>query len=167
MEQLLDIQAVDRTSTMVKMVFDSWNSLLKDFNGVLDSVTDDQLQKQIAPNKNRGVYILGHMVAVHDDMLPILGFGEKLFPEINAIFKSPDDPASNIPSAQVLRTYWKNINDVLAQNSEMLQPDEWMQKHNSVSAEDFAKQPHRNKLNVMITRTCHLSYHLGQMKWFQ
>ncbi len=167
MEQVLDGKAVDCTSTMVKMVFDSWNTLLKNFNEALDTATDEQLQKQIAPNKNRGIYLLGHMVVVHDDMLPILGFGEIQYPEINELFKAPDDLDSKLPSAQVLREYWKNISEVLDRNFATLTPEQWMQKHNSVSAEDFAKQPHRNKLNVMITRVCHLSYHLGQMKWVQ
>lgn len=167
MEQLLETRAPDTASTIVKMVFDSWNSLLRDFDAVLGSVTDDQLQAQIAPNKNRGIYLLGHMVVVHDDMLPILGFGQIMYPEINEVFKAPDNAESKIPSAQTLRTYWRNINQVIAENAAQLTPEQWMQRHNSVSAEDFARQPHRNKLNVMITRTCHLSYHLGQMKWVQ
>ena len=44
-----------------------------------------------------------------------------------------------------------------------MQPEDWFQKHSSVSAEDFAKEPHRNKLNIMITRATHLAYHTGQM----
>jgi hypothetical protein len=167
MDTMNETVAIDTTPLMVKMVFDSWNALLKDFNNALESVTDEQLAKPIAPNKNRGIYVLGHMVAVHDDMLPLLGFGEKMYPKVNAIFKSSDKEATDIPSAAELRTYWKNVNDRLAASMSSMQPEEWMHRHNSVSAEDFATQPHRNKLNVMITRTCHLSYHLGQMKWVQ
>jgi len=33
----------------------------------------------------------------------------------------------------------------------------------AVSDEDFSKEPHRNKLNVIINRTNHMSYHLGQL----
>ena len=29
--------------------------------------------------------------------------------------------------------------------------------------EDFIKEPHRNKLNIILTRTTHLSYHTGQL----
>ena len=32
-----------------------------------------------------------------------------------------------------------------------------------VSDEDFAREPHRNKLNVLISQTNHLSYHPGQL----
>ncbi|MBP9922963.1 MAG: DinB family protein, partial [Bacteroidia bacterium] len=58
---------------------------------------------------------------------------------------------------------WKKQNEVLNKKFESLTPKEWFEKHNSISAEDFAKEPHRNKLNVMITRISHLSYHSGQI----
>jgi hypothetical protein len=41
--------------------------------------------------------------------------------------------------------------------------DEWFTRHNNVSAADFANEPHRNKLNIIINRTNHTSYHLGQL----
>ncbi len=33
----------------------------------------------------------------------------------------------------------------------------------AVTAEDFAREPHRNKLNIVLNRTGHVSYHLGQL----
>jgi hypothetical protein len=39
----------------------------------------------------------------------------------------------------------------------------WFERHTSVSEEDFLKEPHRNKLNVLLNRTNHQSYHFGQM----
>jgi hypothetical protein len=48
-----------------------------------------------------------------------------------------------------------------------MQASAWFAKHNAVSAEDFAKEPHRNKLNVLITRTIHQGYHLGQMNYLK
>ena len=149
---------------MVKMILDRWYTLIKNCDTVLDSVTDEQLEKEIVPNKNRGIYLLGHLIAVHDDIMPILGFGDKLYPELHEPFiKSPDRSTSEIPSAKELRSFWKKQNEVLAQKIDSLQPGEWFAKHNSVSAEDFVKEPHRNKLNVLLTRTTHLSYHLGQL----
>jgi len=38
-----------------------------------------------------------------------------------------------------------------------------LHKHTSVSEEDFAKEPHRNRLNVLTTRTTHLASHYGQL----
>jgi len=149
---------------MVKMVLDRWYSLIKNCDSVLDSVTDEQLEKEIVPNKNRGIYLLGHLIAVHDDLMPLLNFGDKLYPELHEPFiKSPDRSISEIPSAKELRAFWKKQNEILTQKIDSLQPGDWFLKHNSVSAEDFIKEPHRNKLNVLLTRTTHLSYHLGQL----
>jgi hypothetical protein len=167
MEAILESNAVDHSATMVKMVLDSWNKLLKEFDAALDAVTDEQLEHPIAPNKNRGIYILGHMVVVHDEIQQVLGFGELSYLEINKMFNDPDNVNTAMPSAQTLRGYWKNINEVLAKRFAELTPQEWFEKHTLVSAEDFATQPHRNKLNVMITRTCHVAHHLGQIKWVQ
>jgi hypothetical protein len=41
--------------------------------------------------------------------------------------------------------------------------EQWLEKHTSVSDEDFAKEPHRNKLSVLISRTNHLANHIGQL----
>ena len=149
---------------MVKMVLDRWYSLIKTCDTVLASITDEQLQKEIAPNKNRGIYLLGHLIAVHDEMMSILGLGDKLYPELYEPFlTSPDRSVSEIPSAKELRTSWSKQNEFITQKFNSLQPGEWFLKHNSVSAEDFIKEPHRNRLNVLLTRTTHLSYHVGQL----
>ncbi|HEV8270306.1 MAG TPA: DinB family protein [Chitinophagaceae bacterium] len=155
---------MEANQIMVKMVLDRWYTLIKTCDTTLDSITDEQLQKEIVPNKNRGIYLLGHLIAVHDEMISILGLGDKLYPELyDPFLKSPDKSVSEIPSAKELRTFWNKQNDVVAQKFNSLQAGEWFLKHNSVSAEDFIKEPHRNRLNVLLTRTTHLSYHVGQL----
>ncbi|MFM6924670.1 MAG: hypothetical protein ACKOU7_04155 [Ferruginibacter sp.] len=57
---------MNTTETTLKMVFDRWYALVKNFDDTLHTLTDEQLQQEIAPGKNRGIYLLGHMVAVHD-----------------------------------------------------------------------------------------------------
>jgi hypothetical protein len=149
--------------TMVKMILDRWYALIKNFDTALNALSDEELQKEIAPGRNRGIYLLGHLIAVHDDMLVLLDMGHKLYPELNEAFiKSPDKAVDTIPSASVLRTYWTKQNETLSEKFERLQPGDWFQKHTAVSEEDFIKEPHRNKLNIIITRTSHLAYHLGQ-----
>lgn len=148
---------------MVKMILDRWHASLKQFETALSSLTDEQLEHEISPGKNRGIYLLGHLIAVHDDMIAKLGFGNKLYPELeDAFIKSPDKTVADIPSAATLRAKWEEVHTALNRKIDNLQPEEWFQKHTVVSAEDFAKEPHRNKLNIVITRTNHLSYHLGQ-----
>ncbi|MDQ6762656.1 MAG: DinB family protein [Bacteroidota bacterium] len=150
---------------MVKMILDRWHSLMKTFNTNLDSIPDEQLQKEIARGRNRGVYILGHLIAVHEAMLPLLNLGEAEHPELFKTFvTSPDKSVEAIPSASELRALWKSQMESLTPKLASLTADEWFEKHNSVSAEDFEKEPHRNKLNVLLTRTTHLSYHAGQLR---
>ncbi len=152
------------TEIAVKMVLDRWNASIKNCDSLLSSLTDEQLQKEIAPGKNRGIYLLGHLIAVHDDMLILMDMGDKLYPELNEPFiKSPDKTVAQLPSIAELRSFWSKQCDVMRQKTDSLKTDEWFEKHTAVSAEDFAKEPHRNKLNIIITRTSHLQYHSGQL----
>lgn len=155
---------MNSNQTIVKMVFDRWYGSIKNWDTLLNSITDAQLQKEIAAGKNRGIYLLGHLIAVHDDMLLLLNMGNKLYPELHEPFlKSADKAIAQIPSAKELRAHWSMQCEVLRQKMESLKPEEWFEKHTAVPAEDFIKEPHRNKLNIIITRTTHLAYHTGQL----
>ena len=155
---------MDHTAFIIKLVNESWNLQLKRYNNLLDSLSDDTLMKEIAPQKNRGIYILGHLLAVHDAMLPLLNFSEQLYPSYNETFIStPDVKSAHYPSIQELKSKWNEVNETLAMHFNKLSSEEWLLKHNAVSAEDFEKEPHRNRLNVLHSRTNHLSYHYGQM----
>jgi hypothetical protein len=59
------------------------------------------------------------------------------------------------------------VNEALQQNFAAMQPQDWFQKHTAVSDEDFAKEPHRNKMNVLISRTIHQAYHVGQLAFLK
>ncbi len=147
----------------VKMVLDRWFASIKNFEALLNAFSDEQLQREVAPGKNRGIYLLGHLIAVHDDMIRLLGFGDKMYPELQEAFLTkPDKVATEIPSVAALRAMWTSHNDALTKKINGLKPEEWFEGHTAVSAEDFEKEPHRNKLNIMLTRTTHLQYHIGQ-----
>ena len=152
------------TELFVKMTFDRWYGSITNWDKILDSLTDEALQKEIAPGKNRGIYLLGHLIAVHDEMLKLLDMGEKFYPELYEPFiKSPDKATTEIPTTAELRSSWAKQCEVMKQKFDNLKPYEWFEKHTAVSAEDFIKEPHRNKLNIIITRTSHLQYHSGQL----
>lgn len=145
------------------MIIDRWQAQVGLFNHALRVMSDTQLQQEIAPGRNRGIYLLGHLTTINDDMLPLLDLGNKLYPELTEPFlKSPDRAVAEIPSADELRGKWLTLNDTLNNRFDSLQPEEWFQRHMSVSAEDFANEPHRNKLNIIVTRTTHMAYHTGQ-----
>src|SRR6185312_1750827 len=129
----------------VKMAIDLWNSRLKATDEMINALTDEQLQKEVSPGRNRGVYILGHLTAVHDWMLPQLGFGKQLHPELDEIFiKQPDKAVKEISSVKDLRNNWKNVNTKLNDHFNKVQAEEWFERHTLVSPEDFEKAPNRN-----------------------
>jgi hypothetical protein len=152
----------------IKMVLDAWNVHVKRADDLFNSLSDEQLMKEIAPGRNRGIYLLGHLAAVHDKILPLLGLGNQLKPEWYNIFvENPDKTIANIPAMADLRLFWNEVNKSLSKHFIKLTPTQWFQKHNSVSEEDFIKEPHRNKLNLVINRTNHLSSHLGQLLYLK
>lgn len=152
------------TETFVKMILDRWNGALKSWDSTLQALTDEQLQRETAPGKNRGIYLLGHMIAVHDDMLVLLDMGDKLYPQLHFPFlESPDKVVAHLPDASELRAQWTQQCAVLNEKMASLQADRWFEKHTAVSEEDFSREPNRNKLNIILTRTTHLTYHTGQL----
>ena len=152
----------------IKMVLDAWNIHVKRADDLFNSFSDEQLMKEIAPGRNRGIYLLGHLAAVHDKILPLLGLGDQLKPELFHIFvENPDKAIANIPATTHLRLFWNEVNTILREHFIKLTPAQWFQKHNSVSEEDFIKEPHRNKLNLVINRTNHLASHLGQLLYLK
>jgi hypothetical protein len=146
----------------------AWEQAIKRATAFFDACTDEELGKEILPGKNRVIYLLGHLTAVHDRMLPLLDLGDRLYPDLDPLFvTNPDNPAAAYPSAAQLRENWNTVNQHLTTAFKRWTPEEWLQRHNAVSEEDFANEPHRNRLGVVISRAGHVQYHLGQLVWFK
>jgi hypothetical protein len=106
---------------------------------------------------------VGHLTAIHDAMLPVLELGERLHPELDAAFvTNPDKSRPDIPSHEQVRRAWNVVNAGLWKGFEKMSWSDWLQRHSAVSEEDFAKDPSRNRFAILLSRTNHLSYHLGQ-----
>jgi hypothetical protein len=101
-------------------------------------------------------------------MLPLLGIGEPMYPQLFETYLKNSD-LKNYDSSTVneLREYWTILNAKLTAAFDNYDADEWFQKHTSISEEDFVNEPHRNKLSVLNSRANHLSYHLGQMSFLK
>lgn len=154
----------NQTALIVKMALDAWNGQNKRLNDLVNKLSDEQLSAETAPGRNTGIYLFGHLVAVNDALLPLFGFGPRLYPELEAVFlKNPDRSGLPKPSVAELKAASAKIDAELNAHIAKMQPAEWFEKHTAVSSEDFAKEPHRNRLNVLLSRTTHLAYHLGQM----
>lgn len=150
---------------LIKMTLNAWYAQNNQLNKLVNALSEEQLAKEIAPGKNTGLYLYGHLVAVNDAMLPIMGFGELLYPALAPVFlNSPDKSGQEMPTLAMLKEYSTSINAKLSANFQAASTEEWLSRHMSVSPEDFVKEPHRNKLNIVISRTNHLAYHVGQMQ---
>ena len=154
-----------QSNLLVKMILMAWDAQNNYFKKLISSLTDEQLAKEIAPRKNTGVYLLGHLIAVSDGMLPLLGFGDRLFPEMEEVFiNNPDKSGQGFPPVTELKQRLEAVNTKLNDHFKSTEVNEWLSRHTAVSPEDFVKEPHRNKLNVVINRTGHMAYHIGQMR---
>ena len=154
-----------QSNLLVKMILMAWDAQNNYLNKLISLLTEEQLANEIAPGKNTGVYLLGHLIAVSDGMLPLLGFGDRLFPEMEEVFvKNPDKSAQVFPSVTELKQRLEAVNTELNNHFKSTEVNEWLSRHTAVSSEDFVKEPHRNKLNVVINRTGHMAYHIGQMR---
>jgi hypothetical protein len=141
----------------------SWKLNIERADRLFSPLTEEQLLKEVAPGKNRLIYLWGHLTAVHDRMLPLLVLGPRLHPEYDALFlTSPDKAAPTLPAAQEIKKAWDEVNGRLLTGFESLSAGAWLEKHASVSDEDFAKDPQRNRFSVLLSRTTHVSFHLGQ-----
>lgn len=150
------------------MAVSAWDTYNARVNQLLTTVSDEDLLAETAPGRNTGIYLIGHLVAVSDGLFPILGFGERLYPELDKIFlHSPDKSGHQMPSITQLKEYWNKVNAKLTDHINQMTAAEWFARHNNVSETDFAKEPHRNKLNIILNRTSHTSYHLGQLTYLE
>jgi hypothetical protein len=149
-------------SVVATAVF-AWKQNLKGAEQLFGRLDDQQLLTEVAPGKNRLIYLWGHLIAVHDAMLPLLGLGERVHPELAAIFLTgADKTVAVLPSGTELQSLWDEVNDRLLAGISSFTVADWVQKHSAVSDEDFIANPLRNRLAILLSRTSHVSYHLGQ-----
>jgi uncharacterized damage-inducible protein DinB len=152
------------TETMLaNAALNSWKLVIGRLDAAIAPLSDDQLQRQVAPGKNRLLYLVGHLTAVHDRLFTLLGLGERLHPELDEIYiTSPDRARPDPVSAAEIKQAWSEVNGKLSAAFEKLTPQQWLEKHTAVSDEDFAKDPTRNRLAVLMSRTNHAAFHTGQ-----
>jgi hypothetical protein len=156
---------MNKEQLFVKMALSAWETHIGRASELLNSLSDEQLLNEIAPNRNSGIYLIGHLIAIHDAMNDILGLGKRSHLELDEAFvQNPDHSGFDMPAVSVLKKYWNDVHQKLGDALKQLSPDEWFKRHTHMTEEDFAKEPHRNKLNVLINRTNHLAYHLGQLR---
>jgi hypothetical protein len=147
----------------VDMALRAWKLNVDRTGKFFSSLTEEQLLHEIAPGKNRLMYLWGHLTAVSDALIPLLGFGARLHPELDAMFiSSPDRAVVQTLSGAELKDIWNKINEALWLGFSKLLASDWLVKHTTVSEEDFVREPHRSRYTILLSRTSHLAYHFGK-----
>jgi DinB superfamily len=140
-----------------------WKAQIERADKLFGGLSSEDVLREIALGRNRLLYVWGHLTATHDMMLALVGIGERLHPEFDMAFISnPDKSQAAIPSHEQVRQAWKTVNAELWKGFEKMSWSDWLQRHTAVSEEDFAKDASRNRYAILLSRTNHLSYHLGQ-----
>ena len=73
-------------SIMVESAMTLWKSTVSRANKIFADLSEEDAEEPVAPGRNRVVYLLGHLTAVHDRMIPLLRLGERVHPEMDASF---------------------------------------------------------------------------------
>src|SRR5215204_3842552 len=155
---------MEQQEVFVQMALKAWNTQVYQANKFFDALPDDSVLREVAPGKNRIIYLLGHLIAVNDTMISLFGLGERLYAHLDEAFvKNPDRSGLEIPEISTLKADWKRSNEMLVDYFNRIPAADWFKKHTAMTDEDLVREPTRNKLSVLLNRTNHLSYHLGQL----
>ena len=149
--------------SLVASAVHAWKLNVDRADALFSGLSDAQLLAEVAPGKNRLIYLWGHLIAVHDAMAPLLGIGERKHSELDAAFLTgADKSVAELPSRAELKRLWDEVNGRVLAGFSSFTATDWAQKHSAVSGEDFAANPLRNRLAILLSRTAHVAYHLGQ-----
>jgi hypothetical protein len=149
--------------SLVDSALRGWKTNVERADKLFGVLSPAELEQEVAPGRNRLIYLWGHLATINDALLPLLGIGERLHPEFDAMFISnPDKSVRLTVSVQSLKTAWQDINEKLWEGFAKFSASDWTQRHSAVSEEDFEREAHRNRFAVLLGRTAHLAYHLGQ-----
>ena len=127
-------------NSLIDAALRGWKSNVESVDKLFGTLSPEQLEQQVTAGKNRLIYLWGHLAAVNDGLLPLLGIGERLHPELDAVFISkPDRSVELTVTAQSLKSAWDKINQRLWEGFSKFSPAEWAGRHTAVSEEDFRR----------------------------
>lgn len=90
--RMLQMSTINPADMLVESALKVWKLNEIRFARVFHALSEVELQREIAPERNRLIYIWGHVVAVNDGLFPLLGIGPRLYPELENTFLLQPDP---------------------------------------------------------------------------
>lgn len=150
--------------TTLQICLLQWNTYNRRMKTVIEEITKANFDKPLVTGGNSPSWILGHLVDTDDELLKILGIRKRMYPELHKIYhhRRGTNQKGHLTKKELLKK-WNVILAELDKAFSSMSESDWHARHTLVSAEDFKKEPHRNKLNVMLTRVGHKASHLGQI----
>jgi hypothetical protein len=98
-----------------------WKAQVDRADKLFGTLSSEQVLQEIAPGRNRLLYLWGHLTAIHDAMLPLLGLGKRLYPEFDVAFViNPDKSQTVTPSHEEIRRAWITVNGELSKGFEKM-----------------------------------------------
>jgi len=141
-----------------------WDAYNRRMQKALETISEENFYKPIVPEGNSPSWLMGHLADTDDALLELFGIRDRMFPELAKIYhhERSTNQIGHLSKVELI-TQWKAIIAELDRAFKGMSESDWHARHWAVSEEDFKKEPHRNKLNVMLSRVTHKASHLGQI----
>jgi hypothetical protein len=137
----MQVKIMTTEMSFVDSALRAWKSKVERADKLFGALSPGQLEREVAPGKNRLIYLWGHLAAVNDGLLPLLGIGERLHAEFDEMFLSnPDKSIQLTVSGQSLKAAWQEIDQKLWDGFLKLSASDWVQRHAAVPEEDFKRE---------------------------
>ena len=128
----------------------AWKTQIDRADKLFGALSSEEVLREIAPGRNRVLYLWGHLTAAHDSMLPLLGLRERLHPEFDVAFISnPDRSRADIPSHEQVRGAWNVVNAELWKGFERCRGTT-----GSSGTLPYRKKTSRRMLRGIASRSC-------------
>src|ERR1700681_3560007 len=92
---------------LIQTAISSWEQVIERVGTLCLSCSEEELLVEVAPGKNRISYLWGHLTAVNCDR--IVRLGERLHPELDALFIAQPHRSIPLPTSAEIAKYWKDV----------------------------------------------------------
>jgi len=150
--------------TTLEICLLQWDVYNRRMQKAFEAISDENFNKPIVNGGNSPSWLLGHLADTDDALLELFGIRSRVFPELAKIYhhERGTNQTGHL-SKEELNAKWKTIIAQLDRAFISMSESDWHGRHMAVSEDDFKKEPHRNKLNVMLSRVTHKASHLGRI----
>src|SRR5215469_15864058 len=78
-------------TSLIDSALRNWRSNIDRTDKLFGNLSQEQLLQEVAAGKSRLIYLWGHRTAFNDALIPLLGFGSRILPELDLMLVSKPD----------------------------------------------------------------------------